>query len=247
MSNGFRGKDFSDRVALVTGASRGIGRAVALRLADAVSAVAVHCRSSRKPAESTAEEIRAKGAESEVFSADLTDEASTAVFVRSVEERFGRIDILINNVGPLRVVEWEKLETEDWEAMWRGNLISSWQCMKAVLPGMRSRGGGRIVNLGYSRVETLGGFRKIVPYAAAKSALLILTRSAARAEGRHGVTVNMVSPGLIQGGILPPEPKIPAGRLGGFPDVAEAVAFLVSPSAEYITGSNLVVAGGWKL
>lgn len=236
-----------DRVALVTGASRGIGRAIALRLAETVSGVAVHYRHAQKSAEKTADAVRALGAESEIYSADLTDEASTAVCIRAVEERFGRIDILVNNVGPLKAVSWDCLETEDWESMWRSNLISAWMCLRAVLPGMRSHGGGWIVNLGYSRAEHLGAFTDITPYAAAKSALLILTRSAARAEGRHGVTVNMVSPGLLKGGILPPDQKIPAGRLGTSADVAAAVAFLVSPEAKYITGENLVVAGGWKL
>jgi len=247
MSTKKRRDSDAERVALVTGASRGIGRAIALRLAEMVSGVAVLYNRSRKSAEKTAEAVRARGAESEVYSVDLTDEASTAVCIRSAEERFGRIDILVNNVGPLKIVEWDCLETADWEGMWRSNLISAWMCLRAVVPGMRSHGGGRVVNLGYSRVEHLGAFDDIAPYAAAKSALLILTRSAARAEGRHGITVNMVSPGLIKGGALPPNRRIPAGRLGSFAEVADAVAFLVSPEADYITGENLVVAGGWKL
>jgi 3-oxoacyl-[acyl-carrier protein] reductase len=119
--------------------------------------------------------------------------------------------------------------------------------MKDALPGMRRREWGRIINIGYSRVEQLTAFRKILPYAVAKTGLLLLTRSAAAAEAAAGITVNMVSPGLLEGGVRPMDPDIPAGRLGRFEDVAHAVRYLSSPEAAYVTGSNLTVAGGWKL
>ena len=112
---------------------------------------------------------------------------------------------------------------------------------------MRERKWGRIVNLGYSRVEEISAFMTITPYAVAKTGLLILTRTAAKSEAPNGITVNMASPGLIEGGVLPQNKKIPHGRMGTSQDVAAAVGFLCSEKAAYITGANLVVSGGWKL
>jgi 3-oxoacyl-[acyl-carrier protein] reductase len=112
---------------------------------------------------------------------------------------------------------------------------------------MRKREWGRIVNLGFSRVEQLSAYHEIVPYAAAKTGLLILTRSVAMSVAFEGITVNMVSPGLMEGGILPKNRQVPAGRLGTYDDVSSAIGFLVSEQAGYITGTNLIVSGGWKI
>ncbi len=235
------------RIALVTGAGRGIGRAVALRLADDVSGVAVHYLTRREEAQELAAGIRGKGKLSACFRADLTRKAQAAGLIRKVEERFGRIDVLVNNVGPFLVKPWDHLEVADWERVLRGNLLGSYFCMKAVLAGMRRRRWGRVVNIGYGRVEQLASFPTIAPYAAAKTGLLILTRTAAVAEAENGITVNMVSPGLIKGGALPQVRDLPEARQGTAEDVAEAVAFLTSDRAGSVTGSNLVVAGTWKM
>jgi 3-oxoacyl-[acyl-carrier protein] reductase len=235
------------RIALVTGASRGIGRAVALRLAEDVSGVAVHYFSRREEALELASAIRERGKLSAVFRADLTKKAQAAGLIKKVEERFARIDVLVNNVGPFLVKPWDRLEVSDWERVLRGNLLGSYFCMKAVLTGMRQRKWGRIVNIGYSRVERLASFPTIAPYAAAKTGLLILTRTAAVAEAGNGITVNMVSPGLIKGGALPPDRNISEARLGTVEDVAEAVASLASDAASAVTGTNLTVAGTWKM
>ncbi len=235
------------RIALVTGAGRGIGRAVALRLADDVSGVAIHYLTGREAAQELAAEIRGKGKLSACFRADLTKKAQAAGLIKKVEERFGGIDVLVNNVGPFLVKPWDRLEVSDWERVLRGNLLSSYFCMKAALAGMRRRKWGRIVNIGYGRVEQLTSFPTIVPYAAAKTGLLILTRTAAVAEAESGITVNMVSPGLIKGGALPQVRNIPETRLGTVEDVAEAVAFLASERAAAVTGADLIVAGTWKM
>jgi len=235
------------RIALVTGAGRGIGRAVALKLADGVSGVAVHYLTRREEAQELAAEIRGKGKLSACFRADLTKKAQAAGLIKKVEERFARIDVLVNNVGPFLVKPWDHLEVSDWERVLRGNLLGSYFCMKAALAGMRRRKWGRVVNIGYSRVEQLTSFPTIAPYAAAKTGLLILTRTAAVAEAENGITVNMVSPGLIKGGALPQARNLSEARLGTVEDVAEAVAFLASDGAASVTGSNLVVAGTWKM
>jgi len=235
------------RIALVTGSSKGIGRDIAIRLSDACSGVAVHYMNNKQAAGKVVDRIKEKGKLSESFQADLTREKEAVSLVRNVEEKFGGVDILVNNIGPILVKPWEKVTSFEWELVLRANLLSALYCLKGVLPGMRKREWGRIVNLGYSRVEQLVAFSTITPYAIAKTGLLILTRSVAASEASAGITVNMVSPGLMKGGILPESRDIPRGRLGKFKDVSHAVLFLVSEEADFITGTNLVVAGGWKI
>lgn len=235
------------RIALVTGASRGIGRAIALRLAEDVSGVAVHYFSRREEAQELAAAIREKGKLSAVFRADLTKKAQAAGLVKKVEERFARVDILVNNVGPFLVKPWDQLEVADWERVLRGNLLGPYFCMKAALPGMRKRKWGRVINIGYHRAEQIAAFPTIVPYAVAKTGLLTLTRTAAASEAPNGITVNMVSPGLFRGGTMPGVGAIDESRLGTFEDVAAAVAFCASDAAAAITGSNVIVSGTWKM
>jgi len=236
-----------DKIALVTGSSRGIGRAIALRLADDVGTVAVHFNQDRKSAEETVRSIEGKGALSRLFSADLTIREGVLKLIAEVRQAFGKIDILVNNFGPILVKDWDKFSDQEWDGIIRSNLHSSRWAMEAVLPEMRERKWGRIINLGYNRVEEINAFMTITPYAVAKTGLLILTRTAAKNEAPNGITVNMVSPGLIEGGVLPQNRKVPIGRTGTPQDVASAVGFLCSEKAAYITGANLVVAGGWKL
>lgn len=233
------------RIALVTGAARGMGRAIALRLAEDVSGVAVHYLASRDEALDLAAKLKERGKLAAVFRADLTKKAQAAGLVKKVEERFGRLDVLVNNVGTFLVKPWDQLEVADWEKVLRGNLLGSYFCMKAAVPGMRKRKWGRIVNIGYSRAEHIGAFPTIVPYAVAKTGLLTLTKTAAAAEVGSGITVNMVSPGLIRGGVLPKSAA--EAQLGTYEDVAEAVAWCASDRAAATTGANVVVAGTWKM
>ena len=235
------------RIALVTGASRGLGRAIALRLADDVSGVAVHYLTSRDDAQGLATAIREKGKLSAVFRADLSKRAQASGLIKKVEEKFGRIDVLVNNVGPFLIKPWDQLEMADWEHVLRGNLLSSYFCLKAALPGMRKRQWGRIINIGYSRAEQLRSFPTIAPYAAAKTGLLIVTRTAAVSEVGSGITVNMVSPGLMKGGMLPHSRDVSESELGSYEDVADAVAYLASDRATAITGANVIVAGAWRM
>ena len=180
------------------------------------------------------------------FQACITDEHKAAAFFKEAQKAFGRIDILINNVGPMLTMPWKDVKSRDWDRIFAGNIKTALFGMKAVLPGMHESKWGRIINIGYSRVEQLSAFLTITPYSVAKTGLLLLTRAAARTEAAAGVTVNMVSPGLIEGGVQPGRSRIPMERLGTFAEVAEAAAFLASEEAGYITGVNLVVAGGWK-
>ncbi len=235
------------RIALVTGSSRGIGRAIVLRLAENVDGVAVQFKSDRKAADEVLAEISNKGKTGLAFQADLTSENEASNLVREVEAKFGRLDILVNNFGPIIVKPWQELTTADWEKMYRSVFLSAFWCISGALPGMRVRRWGRIINIGYNRVEHLTAFSQITSYAVAKTALLILTRSIAAAEVKSGITANMVSPGLIEGGVMPAGGKIGPEYFGKTTDVAAAVSFLASEEASHITGTNLIVAGAWKL
>jgi 3-oxoacyl-[acyl-carrier protein] reductase len=236
-----------DKVALVTGSNRGIGRDIALKLAEKITSVAIHYKSNPRDAEEVVEKIKEKGKDSEAFYADLTHEHEARSFIKNAEKKFGKIDILVNNYGPIIVKAWKDLTSTEWNYIFQGNLLSAMYCMREVLPGMRQRRWGRVINIGYSRSEQLTAYPTIAPYAVAKTGLLILTRTAASTEAAAGITVNMVSPGLMERGVLPKDKHIPQGRLGRFEDVSNAVMFLASPEADFITGNNLVVAGGWKI
>jgi len=235
------------RIALVTGSSRGIGREIAIMLAEDLDGVGVHYKGNEKAAAAVVAEIEKKGKPAKAFSADLTSEQEAIGLIHSVEAHFGQLDTLVNNFGPIIVKPWQELTTADWEMMYRSVFLSAAWGITAALPGMRERGWGRIINIGYHRVEQLSAFSKITAYAVAKTALLILTRSAAASEFKAGITVNMVSPGLIEGGIMPAGGKLDPAYFGKKTDVAEAVRFLASDKAAHITGTNLVVAGAWKL
>ena len=237
----------NQKVALVTGSSRGIGRNIGLKLADAESAVAVHYHLNKKDAEEVVRKIREKGKKSAAFAADLTRRSEALGLIREVEKKFGSVDILVNNFGPILVKPWERVTASEWEYIFRGNVLSALYCLKAALPRMKERKWGRIINIGYNRVEQLVAFSTITPYAIAKTGLLILTRSVAASVASDGITVNMVSPGLIEGGLLPLEKNVGRTKLGKFEDVSEAVAFMASEKAHFITGTNLIVAGSWKL
>jgi len=236
-----------ERISLVTGSSRGIGRAIALRLADVTSGVAVHYKENEAAAQEVVRLIEGKGKLARAFRADLTDEDASKGLIKSIESHFGRLDILVNNFGPIIDKPWQELTTADWELMYRSVFLSAFWCISGALPGMRERRWGRIINIGYNRVEQLVAFSKITSYAVAKTALLILTRSVAAAEVKSGITVNMVSPGLIEGGMTPARGKISPEYFGKAADVAEAVSFLASDKASHISGTNLIVAGAWKL
>jgi 3-oxoacyl-[acyl-carrier protein] reductase len=238
----------SERIVLVTGAARGLGRAIAVGLARDSSAVVVHFRKNRRGAETTARLVRVQGAEALILRADLSREREAKLLVRRVERSFGRVDVLVNNVGPIRFKPWDGLAARDWESALRFDILTAYFCLRAVLPGMRKRRWGRVINLGYGRAEHLAAFPTILPYAAAKTSLLILTRTAAAAEAGSGITVNMVSPGLIEGGILPAGRPAGGGVALGTPDdVAAAVRFLAGEESGRITGTNVIVAGTWKM
>lgn len=241
----------ADLVALVTGGGRGIGRAISQRLAASGLTVAVNYRSDGAAADDLVKEIRAAGGRASAHRADVRSSAHTRELVAQVEREHGSVDVLVNNVGEFSLSSVAATSDEHWHDVLESNLSSAFYACKAVLPGMRRRGFGRIVNIGLSPVAQVRGAPNLAPYSIAKTGIVILSKSLAVEEAAHGITVNCVSPGLIDNGFLPPEQegwmrkRVPSGRLGRPEEVADAVDFLVSERAGYVSGANLAVSGAW--
>ena len=242
----------SNRVALVTGASRGIGKEIALTLASAGARVAISYRSNRLAAQKTVNQLKALRAEAWMMETDVTDPARCKELIESVVQRFGRLDILVNNVGDF---EWKPVfETtlEAWHAVISSNLYSAFYGSKFALPTMRRQRWGRIINLGSVGAERAFGQAKISAYAAAKAALVAFSRSLALEEARYGITVNVVNPPIIDAPELSLEEaqrikdtRFPVGRPPTSQDIAETVRFFASPQAAFVTGQVINVTGGW--
>jgi len=237
----------TEKVVLVTGATGHLGQVVARRLALDFNHLGLHYFRRQNEADRLVSQLRGSGKQAFAFQSDLTSEEGAAALVKMVLEQFGRLDVLVNMPGDIKTKPWDELNQEDWESIFRSNLESAYFCLKQALPVMRRQKWGRVINIGFHLVEHLGSFPGVTPYAVAKTGLLILTRTVAVAEVENGITVNMVSPGLLEGGVLPSSVKLKPGQVGKPEDVAEAVAFLASEKAAGITGTNLLVAGTWKM
>ena len=240
-----------DKVALVTGGSRGIGRAICLELAARGAAVAVNYAGNEQAALETVEACRALGAQAQAFRADVADPAACEELLKVVKEAFGKVDILVNNAGITRDGLLMTAKAEDFDKVLDTNLKGAYFCMKAASKLMMRQRYGRIVNL--SSVVGLRGNPGQTGYAASKAGILGLTKAAAKELATRGITVNAVAPGFIDTdmtAVLPENAKtamlatIPMGRPGAPEDVARAVAFFAEESSAYVTGQVLCVDGG---
>lgn len=239
--------DLRDRVALVTGSSRGIGKAIALALAAAGAAVAVNYRERVEEAEAVAESIRQDGRRAATFGADVSLRLAVQSMVHDVETELGPIDILVNNAGMAAARGLEDITEADFDNALAVNLKSAFLCTQAVLPGMRARRWGRIVNVS-SIGARIGAGSVSVAYAAAKAGIEGLTRGYALRLATEGVSVNTVAPGLIATEMGQPlidagvAARIPVGRPGTGEEIAQAVLLIIGNA--FMTGQTIAVNGG---
>jgi len=238
--------DISGKVALVTGASRGIGKAVALALAEAGVDVAVNYHTHDAAARETCERIKGLGRRALAIRADVSQAAEVARSVKTVKEGLGPVDILVNNAGITRPQPLHEITEKDWDELLDTNLKSVFLVTQHVLPGMRARHWGRIINLSSVAAQT-GGV--VGPhYAASKAGILGLTHSYATLLAKEGITVNAIAPALIYTEMVAVNPKaradlIPVGRFGTVEEAAEIAVMLARNG--YITGQTINVNGGW--
>lgn len=243
-----------NQVAVVTGGSRGIGRAAALELAGQGARVLVNYQHSAAAAAEVVELVARAGSEALAFQADVSDEAQVRAMVEAALARWGRLDVLVNNAGVTDDAPLARLRPEQWHRVIETDLTSVFLCTRAALPAMRRQGYGRIVSVG--SLAGLAGNVGQTNYAAAKAGLIGFTRAVAREAAADGVTANVVAPGYIETELVDsvsPAIKewalkvIAVRRFGTAEEVAAAIAFLASPRSSYITGHVLTVDGGWVM
>ena len=241
--------DFTERVVLITGATRGLGRATAGRFLERGARVAVNART-RDRAEGLANEL---GSKAYAAPGDISDRQTVQTLVADIVQQFGRLDVLVNNAAIASATRFEQLTEDEWRATIDTNLTGAFFCMQAVVAAMKRQGYGRIINvssLAGRSVSTLGGAH----YTTSKAGLLGLTRAGAKELGLHGITVNAVCPGLFDTELTHAnateerlnavKQTFPISRLGKPEEVADLICFLASESAGYITGASFDINGG---
>ena len=245
---------FTDKIAIVTGAGRGIGKEIAKTLAAKGALVIVNYCGSAKRAEETVQEIEAAGGKAEAIQCDISDFTKAGEMMDYVIKTYGRVDILVNNAGITRDGLLMKMSEEDFDAVLNTNLKGAFNCIKHISRQMLKQKGGRIINI--SSVSGVMGNAGQANYCASKAGVIGLTKSVAREIGSRGITVNAIAPGFIDTemtAVLPDDVKkamgeqIPLKRFGTTEDVAQAAVFLASDRAAYITGQVLCVDGGMAM
>jgi 3-oxoacyl-[acyl-carrier protein] reductase len=228
------------KTALVTGSARRNGAAIALWLAGKGVKVAVHYHHSQAEAKAVADQIKG----GVIVQGDLCDADQAARVVKEAAEGLDGLHLLVNNVGNYLRKDLFELTPAEWRDQIESNLYSAFYCMSTAVPLMRKQGFGRIVNIGYAAGERPTYNRLTVPYHIAKTGLATLTRSAAAAVAKQGITINTVGIGILENSIVKPISP-PAGRFAGFDDICNAIGFFLSKDSEHVNGTQIDVSGGW--
>ena len=241
----------SQRVALITGGARGIGRAIALSLAEEGWWIAICYRTSKDDGEKTQTEIQERGGKCLVLQCDVSDSKAAEDLIKQVEKELGQVDALINCAGPYHRVNLLEETVEGWHSMFDNNLHPNFYLSRLVAPGMKERKWGRIISFSMANADRQSAQPHVTAHYIAKVGVLVLTRSLARLLAPHGITVNAISPGFINSGSAPEaelelmKTKIPAGYIGGTDDAVSVVRFLLSEEAKYVNGANIHLSGAW--
>ncbi|APX96978.1 SDR family NAD(P)-dependent oxidoreductase [Natronorubrum daqingense] len=239
------GPALSDRTVLVTGSARGVGRELLLATADCGAKTAVHYHTSAEEAREVAEEATERGAsDTMVIQGDVTDPESVDGLFAAVESELGAVDVLVNNVGDFAPTHWEELSLETWNRVLETNLTGTYLCSKRALPAMREGEYGRIVNVGYASSEKGLVSPVNFPYFVAKAGVLMFTRMLAADTQDDGLTVNAISPYVVENSDEFPD-ELPRDRPASYEDLIQPLYFFLDPENEYISGQNVEVDGGW--
>jgi len=238
------GPDLTDRTVLVTGSARGVGRKLLLALAECGAKTAVHYHTSADAANDVANTARDRGGESMTVQGDVTDPERVDDLFSAVEAELGSVDVLVNNVGDFAPTHWEEIDLETWNRVLETNLNGTALCSKRALPAMRENEFGRIVNVGYASSEKGLVSPKNFPYFVAKAGVLMFTRMLAADTQADGITVNAISPYVVENSDEFPD-DLPRGRPASFEDMIAPLYFFVDRDSDYISGENVEVDGGW--
>ncbi len=237
--------DLSDQVALVTGSAKGLGRELLLAIADCGASVAVHYRTSGDEAAEVAEQARDRGAPAvTTVQADVTDPDDVAATFEAVEADLGTVDVLVNNVGAFAPRHWTDIDHDTWQTVFQTNVDATFLTCRRALPAMREQGYGRIVNVGYASSEKGLVSPKNAPYFMAKAGVLMFTRMLAADTQDDGITVNAISPYVVENSAEFPD-ELPRGRAASYADMEQAMLFFLDEDSDYISGENVEVDGGW--
>ena len=240
-------KRSSSGVALVTGASGGLGAFLSRELADLGYFLVLHHRSGKQATLRLARELPAQGTPAEVIQADLSRPKEVNRMILQIRKKFGRLDVLINNAGTYRPTPLLRTRFEDWQAGLESTATAVFLTTQGCLP-LFPKSGGRIINLGDAAADRLHARRMAPGYHVGKTGVTLLTRSFATELIRRKITVNLISPGYLENSIgLPPSHSLPSGRPVFFQEVASAMRYLLSPEASQVSGTNLILSGGWNL
>ena len=235
------------KTALVTGGGSGLGAAICEHLAEIGYDVAIHYHTSHESAESVSQKVENLGRRSRIFQANLAHETEIQTMLEHYLETWDNLDLLINNAGVYHEKPFADLTAAEWHTELNSTATAVYFTTRTFLPLLRKTQ-GRVINIGDGACDRPGARSMAPAYHIGKTGVYILTRSFAQAEAEHGVAVNMVSPGLLETSVgLDSPDEVPAGRFGTFDDIFAAIDFLASADTPYITGSNLIVGGGWNL
>ncbi len=237
----------SSGCALITGAAGGLGRAIAEHLAAPGRVLLLHYRSDEARAEETAAALRARGAEPVLLQADLARAEERERLMDQVQARTPALAVLVNNAGIYLDAGLEQITPRQWQDVFDATCSAVFHVTQRALPLLRAGAPARVINIGDSGADRVAARVQATPYHVAKLGVHVLTRSYAKLLAPDRITVNQISPGFLRNSVSEPGTPVPAGRLGAFADILAALDFLLSPAAEYTTGANILVSGGWNL
>lgn len=241
-------KPLTGQVALVTGGSRRTGRDIALALADAGARVQITYLSDRTTAEQTAADLATRQAGARAWRCNSVDEAAVEATIAELLATVGRVDILVNAIGHFLARPIEETTPSEWRTVLEGTATATFIMCRAVLPAMKAQGYGRIINLADAGADLSGPWESVTPYMIGKAGVLTLTKSLAKHCGPFGITVNAVSPGILENSVTkPPIQKVPVGQFTPTEAIARAVLYFAAPTSAHVTGANLKVSGGWHM